>query len=111
MRNARRFILYLAFAIGAWLLTSFGGAMFDSANAAFWSDSLMWALLAFMVVCPALVFSSTPAGNSATHRSFADNGEKRLDPIESASKKHEHRRKEQQRVLEENSGRSPRAHA
>jgi len=29
--------------------------MVDSANAAFWSSSLMWALLSFLVVMPALV--------------------------------------------------------
>jgi hypothetical protein len=28
--------------------------MFDSVNAAFWSDSLMWSILSFLIVMPAL---------------------------------------------------------
>lgn len=75
MQNARRVILYLASFIGAWLLVSFGGAMFDSANAAFWSDSLMWSLLSFMVVSPALVFLTTPSPDRApsdSTKSFVD---------------------------------------
>lgn len=38
--------------------------MVDSANAAFWSSSLMWALLSFLVVMPALVMV-----NHASNRS------------------------------------------
>ncbi len=75
MENARRFILYLVAIIGTWLLISFGGAMLDSPNAAFWSDSLMWSLLSCMVVAPTLVFLLTsPSGNSASasSKSFVD---------------------------------------
>jgi hypothetical protein len=54
MQNVQKIILYLASAIGVWLLASFAGAMFDSVNAAFWSSSLMWALLSFLIVMPAL---------------------------------------------------------
>lgn len=75
MQNVRQTIFYLAFFIGTWLLISFGGAMFDSANAAFWSDSLMWSLLAFMIVSPALVFLTTPSPNdsdSNSSKSFVD---------------------------------------
>lgn len=54
MKNVRKIILYLASAIGVWLLASFAGAMFDSVNAAFWSDSLMWSILSFLIVMPAL---------------------------------------------------------
>lgn len=54
MENVRRVILYLSSIIGIWVFVSFGGAMFDSGNAAFWSSSLMWSLLSFLVVMPAL---------------------------------------------------------
>ena len=54
MQNVQKIILYLASAIGIWLLISFGGAMFDSVNAAFWSSSLMWSILSFLIVMPAL---------------------------------------------------------
>jgi len=55
MKNVRRLIQYLASAVGLWLLVSFAGAMVDSANAALWSNSLMWALLSCLVIAPALL--------------------------------------------------------
>jgi len=58
MQNVQKIILYLASAIGVWLLVSFGGAMFDSVNAAFWSSSLMWSILSFLIVMPALALMS-----------------------------------------------------
>jgi hypothetical protein len=58
MKQVRRLILALSTFIGAWVLVSFGGAMFDSANAAFWSSSLMWALLSSLIVMPALVMAN-----------------------------------------------------
>lgn len=58
MKNVRRTILALSSFIGVWVLVSFGGAMFDSANAAFWSSSLIWSLLSCLIVMPALVMVS-----------------------------------------------------
>lgn len=55
MNSVRRLIFYLASAVGAWLLLSFAGAMVDSGNAAFWSSSLMWALLSSLVLAPVLL--------------------------------------------------------
>jgi hypothetical protein len=55
MKSTRRLIQYLASAVGLWLLVSFAGAMVDSANAALWSNSLMWALLSCLVIAPALL--------------------------------------------------------
>lgn len=55
MKQVRRLILALSGVIGVWVLVSFAGAMFDSGNAAFWSSSLMWALLSCLIVMPALV--------------------------------------------------------
>lgn len=71
MQNVRRLILYLASVIGVWLLISFGGAMVDSANAAFWSSSLMWALLSFLVVMPALVMANHASSQSAQRAASA----------------------------------------
>jgi hypothetical protein len=68
MKSLSRFILYLASAIGVWLLVSFGGAMIDSARAALWSDSLMWALLSFLVIMPALVMAQLASDQAAQSR-------------------------------------------
>jgi hypothetical protein len=58
MQDVRRVILYLSAVIGVWALVSFGGAMFDSANAAFWADSLLWSLLSCLIVMPALLMAN-----------------------------------------------------
>jgi ABC-type transport system involved in cytochrome bd biosynthesis fused ATPase/permease subunit len=58
MQNVRRIILALSSLIGVWLFVSFGGAMFDTANAVFWTNSLMWALLSCLIVMPALLMVS-----------------------------------------------------
>ncbi len=83
MRKLRQYLLYLAYAIGTWLLVSFGGAMFNSANAAFWADSLMWALLSFTIVSPVLVFLCTPrpdASVSERQTAFTNENTARLCP-------------------------------
>lgn len=94
MKAARKIILYLTALIGTWLLVSFGGAMFNGANAAFWSDSLMWSLLSFMIIAPALVFISTSfAGDSssarASRKSFVESPEKRQETLGRDQKDHE----------------------
>lgn len=55
MKNVRRLIYLVSSFIGLWVLVSFGGAMVNSANADFWTTSLMWALLCCLLVMPALV--------------------------------------------------------
>lgn len=79
MQQVRRLILALSGVIGVWVLVSFGGAMFDSANAAFWSGSLMWALLSSLIVMPALVMvnhaSSTSASKKAAQQEAAPDAE------------------------------------
>jgi len=65
MQQVRRLILALSGFIGVWVLVSFGGAMVDSANAAFWSSSLMWALLSCLIVMPALVVVNHASSQSA----------------------------------------------
>ncbi|PQJ34367.1 hypothetical protein BSZ35_06915 [Salinibacter sp. 10B] len=55
MEDVRRVILYLSGVIGVWVLVSFGGTMFDTANASLWVNSLMWSLLSSLIVLPALL--------------------------------------------------------
>jgi uncharacterized membrane protein len=79
MNNIRRLILALSAFIGVWVLVSFAGAMFDSANAALWSNSLMWALLSSLIVMPALVMvnhaSTQSAKKKAAHQRSASGDE------------------------------------
>jgi hypothetical protein len=77
MKSVRRLVFYVASAVGVWLLVSFAGAMLDSANAAFWSDSLMWALLSSLIVAPALLmvynaFSDAPKDTSSRSEPNSD---------------------------------------
>jgi hypothetical protein len=68
MKSVRRIILALSSFIGVWVLVSFGGAMFDGANVAFWTSSLMWSLLSSLIVMPALVMVSL-ASDEASKKS------------------------------------------
>jgi len=62
-----RFFRILAVLVGIWLLGSFGGVMFDPLRANLWTQSLMWALLASVILAPVFLFvgisseSSTPS--------------------------------------------------
>jgi hypothetical protein len=64
MKSVRRLVFYIASTIGVWLLVSFAGAMVDSANATFWSTSLMWALLSSLIVAPVLLMVHNAASGS-----------------------------------------------
>ncbi len=55
MRTIRKIILGVSYFVGAWVLTSFIGVMFNPSNAGIWTSSLMWALLASLIVMPGLV--------------------------------------------------------
>lgn len=68
MENVRRAILYLSIAIGVWVLVSFGGTMFDTANAGVWVKSLMWSLLSALFVMPALLMVSDVSRSKASKR-------------------------------------------
>lgn len=71
MKQVRRLIIALSAFIGVWVLVSFTGAMVDSANAAFWSSSLMWSLLSSLIVMPALVMvnhASTQASRKTAQK-------------------------------------------
>jgi len=55
MKIARQIIIGLSVFIGFWVGLSFIGVMFDIGNAEFWTVSLMWGLLASVIVMPGLV--------------------------------------------------------
>ena len=57
MKIVRQIIFGLSVFIGFWVGLSFIGVMFDIGNAEFWTTSLMWALLASVVVMPGLVIA------------------------------------------------------
>ena len=58
---ARRLILLVSAAVGLWVLASFAGTMFDPARAQLWTRSLMWSLLASLLISPALLVASPVA--------------------------------------------------
>lgn len=67
----------LSWLTGIWLSCSFVGVMFDSARASMWTQSLMWALLASVILAPALLFVATSSSDSSpstgkTEKSFED---------------------------------------
>jgi len=57
MTHARRLIGFISAAVGLWMLISFAAVMLGAPHAAFWTSSLMWALLASMLLFPALLMA------------------------------------------------------
>ena len=55
MKIIRKLIPLLAGLVGIWVIGSFIGVMLNLSNADFWTRSLMWSLLASMLVMPGLV--------------------------------------------------------
>ena len=63
----RRLLSILTPLVAFWALASFAGTMLDPGNAGFWTQSLMWSLIASMVVAPFFVFSrNQTSSRSAT---------------------------------------------
>lgn len=83
MPETRRLVLILSSAVGLWTLSSFAGAMFNPANAAFWSGSLMWSLLAILLVAPALLMIHHASSTGEAQRP-ASKTEKAETPAEEA---------------------------
>jgi len=52
----KRFLTTLATALGLWILASFTGVLVDGARPEFWTTSLMWSLLAGVVIAPFYAF-------------------------------------------------------
>jgi hypothetical protein len=61
----KRFFAFLAAFVGIWLLGSFLGVMFDTARANLWTQSLMWALIACVVLAPVFLFVGTSSSDSS----------------------------------------------
>lgn len=55
MKVLRRLLTALSCAIGLWAAASVAGVLFDPLRISFWIASLMWALLASLMMAPALV--------------------------------------------------------
>jgi hypothetical protein len=55
----KRFFTILATALGLWILASFTGVLADTARPEFWTTSLMWSLLAGIVIAPFYAFLNT----------------------------------------------------
>jgi type VI protein secretion system component VasK len=55
MKIIRKLIPLLAGLVGIWVIGSFVGVMLNLSNADFWTRSLMWSLLASLLVMPGLV--------------------------------------------------------
>lgn len=86
MKNVRRLIYLLSSLIGLWVLGSFVGAMVNSANADFWTTSLIWALLCCLLVMPALVMINHASSPSAEETSST---EEQDSSVEKAAPKQE----------------------
>lgn len=57
MKSIRRVISGTFYLIGTWVILSFIGVMFNPSNAEIWTQSLMWSLLASLIILPGLVFA------------------------------------------------------
>jgi hypothetical protein len=86
MIYARRLIGFISVAVGLWMLISFAAVMLGAPHTAFWTSSLMWALLASMLLFPALLMawlgSDRPAGLSRpTHERDGSPDRPRPEPF------------------------------
>lgn len=86
MKNVRRLIYLLSSIIGLWVLVSFAGAMVNSANADFWTTSLIWALLCCLLVMPALVMINHVSSGPTEEKTSP---EEQVSSAEEASQKQE----------------------
>jgi hypothetical protein len=65
MQPIRQLLTAFSFAIAVWLVGSVVGVVADPVRAEFWTASMMWALLAALMIAPALVMLYDPSiGNS-----------------------------------------------
>lgn len=64
MKIIRLIILGLSFVMGTWVIASFAGVMVNAGDADFWTTSLMWSLLASVLVMPALVVAHHATKNA-----------------------------------------------
>ncbi len=67
----KRLFQALAAFVGIWVLGSFVGVMFDAAHQNVWTQSLMWSLLASVILAPVFIFVGT-APSSSTSQSTSN---------------------------------------
>lgn len=60
----KRLFLILVALVAVWGLGSFLGVMLDPARASLWTQSLLWAMLASIVLAPVLLFIGTSSESS-----------------------------------------------
>jgi NADH:ubiquinone oxidoreductase subunit 6 (subunit J) len=60
-----RLFRILAVAVAVWVLGSFVGVMLDGARADLWTRSLMWAMLASVILAPVFLFVGTSSTDSS----------------------------------------------
>lgn len=65
----KRLFQILAVFVVIWVLGSFLGVMFDPSRANVWTQSLMWALLASVILAPVFLFFSTDSSDSSSSTS------------------------------------------
>lgn len=65
----KRFFQALAVFVGIWVLGSFLGVMFDPVRANLWTKSLMWAMLASVILAPVFIFVGTAPSQSNSQSS------------------------------------------
>jgi len=82
MKVIRQFILTLSFLMGVWVIGSFVGVMFNAANAGFWTTSLMWSLLASVLVMPALVIMHHANNRRASRKAAEQQAQSSESPVE-----------------------------
>lgn len=89
----KRLFKVLAWLTGLWLLSSFLGVMFNPSQASLWTQSLMWALLASVILAPALLFVLTAPSSSDSpqqpEKSFGDSSSQKEDEFPNYSAEEE----------------------
>lgn len=65
----KRLFQTLAAFVALWVMGSFLGVMFDGARQGLWTQSLMWSMLASVILAPVFLFIGTSPSNSNTESS------------------------------------------
>lgn len=81
MKPVRKIIIGLSFLMGAWVIASFGGVMINAGDPGFWTTSLMWSLLASVIIMPGLVVAHH-ASKAAERRAAEKRMQQATPPIE-----------------------------
>lgn len=66
MRTIRPIILLISSLVAFWIVASLTDAIFNPANATFWTDSLVWSLLAGFSLAPAFLTIQYSSGSGTS---------------------------------------------